>query len=177
MLSLITAMTPYQVIGRDNTIPWRLPADLRYFRKQTLGKPVVMGRKTYESIGKALPGRDNYILSQQAGTIPGCILLREPAQVLALPQPEIMVIGGSELYKLFLPHASRLYLTWVWAEIDGDAYFPYINFREWEELSRESHAPDDVNLYPYSFVVLQRNAVYGTPHCQDQKPAKLRAQN
>lgn len=162
MISCIAALTPDLVIGQNNALPWHLPADLRHFKTISLGKPIVMGRKTWESIGRPLPGRRNIVLSRDPGFAPaGCEVFRALQQVIDLAESasepsEIMVIGGAEVYRLLLPHSQRVYLTWVEAKIQGDAWFPALAWNAWREISREEHPADDKNLYPYTFSVLER---------------------
>lgn len=158
-LSLIAAMDRRRVIGRDNALPWRLPEDLRYFRRVTTGHPVIMGRRNYESIGRPLPQRVNIVLSRDpAFRAPGCIVAGSLAAALdaAGDDPEIFVIGGADLYAQALPRADRLYLTLIDAEFDGDVRFPEFDPREWRVARRDDHEPDTDNPYRYSFIVLER---------------------
>lgn len=160
VVSLIVAMAENRVIGRDNGLPWRLPADLRHFKQVTMGKPVLMGRKTFESIGRPLPGRRNIVLSRSADFVAqGCETVTSIDQaVRGLAQhAELMVIGGANIYRQTLPLAHRLYLTLVGARVDGDARFPELDWSEWREVSREDHAPDERNRLPYSFRVYERD--------------------
>ncbi|MBL4774764.1 MAG: type 3 dihydrofolate reductase [Mariprofundus sp.] len=158
-LSLIWAMDRNGLIGRDNALPWKLPADMAWFKKNTMGKPILMGRKTYESIGRPLPGRKNLILTRQADlNIDGCIVVHslEEAQAAVPDADEIMVMGGSEIYTLLLAQADRLYITNIDAEFEGDAWFPAFDRSAWQEVSHECHQPDDKNIYAYAFVLLER---------------------
>ena len=158
-ISLVVAMSENGVIGRDNALPWHLPADLRYFKALTLGKPVIMGRKTYMSIGRPLPGRQNIVLTRDAAfQAPGCDVCTslEDARARAGDAEEIMIIGGSALYKETLDHADRIYLTEIHASIEGDTWFPEIDPAKWRETARERHAADERNSLDYSFVILQR---------------------
>ena len=158
-LALIVAMAENRVIGRDNRLPWKLSADLRHFKALTMGKPVIMGRNTHESIGKPLPGRSNIVLTRDRRyRAPGCQVVHSLEQALqaAAGHPEVMVIGGAELYRQTLQRAERLYLTLVKAEPAGDARFPELDASQWRELQRESHRADDSNEYDYDFVVLER---------------------
>lgn len=158
-ISLIVAMDKQRLIGRQNQLPWRLPADLKYFKNVTLGKPVLMGRKTYESLGKPLPGRQNIIITHNTNFIAeGCEIAHslEAAFDLCKDADEIMVIGGAQLYQAALPYAQRLYITWVHGDFKGDTFFPAWSPDEWNEISRESHDIDDKNLFPYTFVILER---------------------
>jgi dihydrofolate reductase len=148
------------VIGRRNQLPWHLPADLRHFKSLTLGKPVLMGRKTYESIGKALPGRTNIVLSRSEDFAPGdCVVVKTlgDARIAAGAQAALMVIGGAEIYRQCLPLASRIHLTLVHTRIeDGDTFFAGWRGAEWYEVSRERDESDDKNPHPYSFITLVR---------------------
>lgn len=148
------------VIGRHNTLPWRLPADLRYFRQLTTGHPIIMGRKNYEDIGKPLPGRTNIVVTRQKGySAPGCIVVNSVDQAIAAAGAvaEIFVIGGADIYRQTLAAADRLYITEIDADIEGDTYFPEFDRTQWREIRREGHGRDDLNPYPYSFVLLERN--------------------
>ncbi|MFC3123304.1 type 3 dihydrofolate reductase [Agaribacter flavus] len=161
-ISMIAAMAKNRIIGKNNQMPWHLPADLRHFKMLTLGKPVVMGRLTYESIGKALPGRHNIVISRDpsyqlddastAQTIESALSLASSDDV-----DEIMIIGGGTVYDAVLPKATHLHLTLIDAELDGDTAFPdYNTIAEWEVLSEEKHLADDKNPYNYEFVSLAR---------------------
>ena len=153
-------MSENRVIGINNSLPWKLPADMRWFRQHTLGKPIIMGRTTYQSFGnKALPERPNIILSRNPD------FSAADAQVYAsidlalaacAPYPELMVIGGADLYRQFLPLAHRLYVTLVHAKVEGDAYFPEFDLSEWELLEQIDHQSDDKHVYDYSFLRYQR---------------------
>jgi dihydrofolate reductase len=160
VFELVVAVSENDVIGRGNGLPWHLPADLRHFKSLTFGKPVLMGRKTYESIGKALPGRTNIVLSRSEDFSPGdCLVVKtlEEARIAAGAQPALMVIGGAEIYRQCLPHAVRIHLTLVHARIDdGDTVFAGWRGPAWVETSRESHEADDRNAYGYSFITLER---------------------
>ncbi|MCH8004017.1 MAG: type 3 dihydrofolate reductase [Nanoarchaeota archaeon] len=159
IISLIAAMGKNRVIGKDNSLPWNLPADMKYFRDNTKGKPVIMGRKTYESIGKPLPNRTNIIITRdQNYKAEGCIIVHSADEALKAVGnvEEIMVIGGSQIYKEFLPKANKMYLTFIDAEFDGDTYFPEYKIEEWKEISYEEHERDAENPYDYRFVVLER---------------------
>ena len=161
VVSLIAAMARNGVIGRSNRLPWRLPADLQHFKSLTLGKPIVMGRNTWESLPGLLPGRRHIIVSRdtdyraQGGEVVHSVdeALRAAGQV-----PEIMIVGGGHFYAAMLPLADRLYLTLVEAEVEGDAYFPAIDWSQWSEESRETHLADEKNAYDYTFVNFVRKA-------------------
>ena len=159
IISLIWAVARNGVIGKGNTLPWRLPADLRYFRACTTGHPIIMGRKNYEDIGKPLPGRRNIVVTRQpAYTAPGCTVVHSVEQALAAAgaEEEVFVIGGADIYRQTLDAADRLYITEIDADIEGDTYFPEFDRRLWREVRREGHAADASNPYPYSFVLLER---------------------
>lgn len=161
VISLIVAMDRNRLIGRGNALPWHLPADLQHFKAVTMAKPIIMGRKTYESIGRSLPGRHNIVISGNATfTAPGCTVVDslDAARAAAGAVAEVMIIGGAQLYTEALPHAQRIYLTRIDAEFDGDAWFPPLNADVWRECRREEHGPDERNPYPYTFLVLERGA-------------------
>jgi len=164
-LELVVAVAENDVIGRGNQLPWHLPADLRHFKSLTLGKPVLMGRKTYESIGKALPGRTNIVLSRSEDFSPhDCIVVKtlEDARAAAGAHSALMVIGGAEVYRQCLPLASRIHLTLIHAMIEGgDTVFAGWRGAEWDTASRERHEADDKNVYAYSFITLERAAAGG----------------
>jgi len=165
-LAMIVAQSSNRVIGRDNKLPWYLPGDLKYFKHATMGKPIIMGRKTFESIGKPLPGRLNIVISRDASftaqgikvvmSLPEAIELAE-SQALIDGVDEAMIIGGAQIYALALPEVERLYITQVHADIEGDAYFPEFNRSQWTELGREDFSAQGPNPYDYSFIVYQRS--------------------
>lgn len=160
-VSLIVAMTPAGVIGRDNDLPWRLPDDLARFKALTLGKPIIMGRRTWESIGRPLPGRSNIVLSRNAHFAPsGAIVVPDLRRALeaAGEVDEVFVIGGAQVYALALAHADRLYLTIVHADVDGDVRFPPVDAAEWREVERSEHAADGRHAWPMTFSLLERTA-------------------
>jgi dihydrofolate reductase len=160
-MELVVAVSENNVIGRGNQLPWRLSADLRRFKALTLGKHVLMGRKTYESIGKALPGRTNLVLSRSLEFAPrDCTVVAtlDAARIAAGAEAVLMVIGGAQIYRQCLPLASRIHLTLVHARIDGgDTFFDGWRSSEWHETCRERHEADDKNSYAYSFVTLERS--------------------
>ncbi len=159
IISLIAAMGNNRVIGINNTLPWRLPADLKHFKKITIGKPILMGRKTYESIGKPLPGRTNIIVTHDRDyQAPGCIVTHTVDEALAATanSEEIMVIGGASFYEQLLPRAQRLYLTLIHEDFAGDAWFPAFDHAEWSEVEHTDCEPDEASPHHYSFVVLER---------------------
>lgn len=147
------------VIGKDNAIPWRLPGELALFKRLTMGHPIVMGRKTWESIGRALPGRLNIVITRNKGYVAmGATVVPslDAALSAAAGATEIFIIGGAQLYAEALPRAERLYLTTVDAEVDGDTRMPDIDRRAWRTVSSETHAPDERNAYAYRLDVLER---------------------
>ena len=161
-ISLIAALTDEGVIGKDNKLLWHLPADFAYFKKMTLGKPIIMGRKTFESIGKALPGRRNLVISQNPNfTALDCEVYSSlDAAVAAINDAEeIMIIGGSQIYQQALPIANKLYLTYVHHNFTGDTYFPEFNKNEWQLIEKLDFAADEKNEYAYSFATLIRRSV------------------
>jgi len=159
-VSLIWAMADNRVIGIENRLPWKLPADMKWFRSQTMGKPIVMGRLTFESFGaKPLPGRRNLIVSRNPDyRAEGAEVFDslEAALAAAAEDEEVMVIGGASLYAQALPHADRLYMTLVHTALEGDAHFPDVDMAQWQEVERTDSVADEKNPYPYSFVILQR---------------------
>lgn len=164
-VALIVAAASNGVIGRNNQLPWYLPNDLKYFKQATLGKPVVMGRKTFESIGKPLPGRTNIVITRQSDwNFEGVKVVNTLEQALELAESiaeidaaeELMVIGGAEIYRAAFERADRLYLTRVHAEVEGDAFFPEVRDTDWRQLACEDFAAEGPNPYDYSFVVLER---------------------
>lgn len=164
MISIVVAMDRNRLIGRGNALPWRLPADLAHFKAITLGKPVIMGRKTHESIGRPLPGRHNIVITRNPDyAAPGCSVVTsvEAALAAAGEVPEVMLIGGAQLYAELLPRVQRIYLTRIEAVFEGDAWFPALADSEWREMERSDHAPDERNAFPYSFLVLERRRVPG----------------
>jgi dihydrofolate reductase len=159
-LEFVIAVSENDVIGRGNKLPWHLPADLRHFKLLTIGKPVLMGRRTFESIGKALPGRLNIVLSRSAEFSPDdCVVAQSlrDARIAAGTQPSLMVIGGAEIYRQCLPFASRIHLTLVHTRIDdGDTVFAGWRDPDWIASSCERHEADDRNACAYSFITLER---------------------
>jgi dihydrofolate reductase len=158
-VALVVAMADSGVIGRNGGLPWHLPDDLKYFKVVTSGKPVLMGRKTFESIGKALPGRRNLVLSRTAtGSAAGVEYVGsiEEARTLAAGAAELCVIGGAEVFALALPLASRIYLTRVHGAVTGDVYFPLRDFAGWRESPSVEHPADARHAYAMSFVTLER---------------------
>ncbi len=157
-ISLIWAQDEKGLIGTAKGLPWHLPADMQWFRRQTMGKPVLMGRKTHASIGRPLPARKNIILTRRHVAVEGCTVVHslDEAVRAADDAPELMVIGGAEVYALTLPHADRLYITEIHASFEGDVYFPRFNSSAWREAFREDHTAAANNPCDYSFVILER---------------------
>lgn len=165
ILSMIVATADDNVIGKDNDMPWHLPADLAYFKKVTLGKPIIMGRKTYESIGRPLPGRRNIVISRDVNyQADGIDTVTSVEQAIALVDgsdgregvEEIMVIGGGAIYKHCLPAAQRLYITHIKAKIDGDTQFPNYDDDSWNKVASEVRASDEKNAYVLDFSVYEK---------------------
>ncbi|SEQ80152.1 type 3 dihydrofolate reductase [Basfia succiniciproducens] len=159
-LSLIVAATKNYVIGKDNQMPWHLPADLKWFKENTLGKPVIMGRKTFESIGRPLPKRVNIVLSRQPLEHEGVIWKEslESALDFLKDSAEIMLIGGGQLFEQYLSQADKLYFTEIQAELKGDTFFPAINTDEWEISYEEYRPADENNAYDLRFLILERKS-------------------
>lgn len=160
-LVLIAAVAENGVIGRGNTLPWHLPADLRRFKALTLGHTIIMGRRTWESIGRPLPGRRSIVVSSQAGFAPSGVTVVPsfPAALdLVREEPLAFVIGGARIFAAALPYADRLELTRVHAAIPGDVYFPPVDFSEWSLVQEEKHPADDRHALPFSFQVWERRA-------------------
>lgn len=159
IISIIAAMDRNRLIGNNNQLPWHLPADLAHFKKVTLNKPILMGRKTYESIGRPLPGRENIVLTQTEGLkIEGVTVVNSLEEVIdGLPESaELMVIGGSTIYEWILPRAQRMYLSYVDGDFEGDAWFPEFDEAQWEIVESVLQEPDEKNRYACRFVTYER---------------------
>ena len=160
VVSLIAAMDQNRLIGNGPDIPWQMPVDRRHFRDMTLGKPVVMGRKTFETLKRPLGKRRNIVLTRNRSyEVPkGCIVTHSVEEVLNVckDSEELMICGGAPIYEAFLPHANRLYLTQIDATFEGDVYFPAFDMEAWQEVKRIDGEPDEKNPYPYSFLFLER---------------------
>ena len=157
--SLIVAMSENQVIGRDGGLPWRLSADLRRFKRLTMGHHIVMGRKTYGSIGRPLPGRTSVVISRDPNYAPDGVLVArsiDQAKRLASEDTEAFFIGGGEIYRQVLPEVDRIYVTLVHAEIDGDTLFPELDLTAWDLVESTRAAADDKNEYDHSFLIYDR---------------------
>lgn len=156
-LSLIVATDAAGLIGRQGQLPWRLPNDLKHFKQLTLGKTVLMGRKTWDSLGRPLPQRENWVLTRDPRFRPeGARVFAGLQEALAAAPAELMIIGGGELYRQALPLARVIHLTEVHAALQGDAWFPSFDRSQWRETSRERHEADERHAHAYSFVTLER---------------------
>jgi len=158
-LSIVVAMDDNRLIGKDNGLPWYLPADLAYFKKITTGNSILMGRKTYESIGRALPNRRNIVITRNPEALfSGCEVVDSIDAALSITKNdnEVMVIGGASLCEQLLPEVTRLYITQIKGKFKGDVYFPHYDQSEWLQISCESHQPDDINKFVYHFIVMER---------------------
>ena len=159
IISIIVAMDRQGVIGMKYKLPWHLSADLQNFKKITMGKPIIMGRKTHDSIGRPLPGRENIVLSADPGyQAEGCTVMNSLEAVFAYlkDREEIMFMGGADIYAKILDRTDRIYLTEVHAELEGDTYFPEFDRESWEEIKRHDFKADAKNDYDYSFVILEK---------------------
>ena len=157
-ISLIAAVSRSGVIGKDNKMPWHLPADLKYFKSITMGKPIVMGRKTFESLGRPLPGRDNIVMTENRNfSADGVKVIHSIDDLSSLTEAEeVMVIGGAQIYTTFLPVASRMFLTQVNCQVEGDTWFPDFDPADWEITMLESHKADENNTCDYTFLRYDR---------------------
>lgn len=165
IVSFVVAMASNRVIGRDNALPWHLPNDLKFFKRTTMGKPIIMGRRTYDSIGRPLPGRANIVITRRRDYQPeGVKVVHGLREALQLAEhigiidgvTETAIIGGAEIFREALPLTDRIYLTEVHAEVEGDVFFPEFDRSQWEEVGREDCKAEGPNPYDYSFVVLER---------------------
>ena len=159
LLSLVTAMDSNRLIGQNNSLPWHLPADLAFFKATTMGKPVIMGRKTYVSIGKALPGRQNIVVTRDSSfAAPDCAVATSIDAAISIVDDteEVMLIGGASLYQQTLDRADMIYLTLIHHQFTGDTWFPQIDPKHWKLVSRDNFDADDKNPFAYSFVKYKR---------------------
>jgi dihydrofolate reductase len=162
LISMIAAMANNNVIGANNKMPWHLPADLQHFKRLTLGKPIIMGRKTYQSIGKALPGRLNIVITRdKAFSVDDALVVNTCEHALGAAQAEpgtteVMIIGGGTVYRHFMPLCNRLYLTLIDLDIAGDTVFPDYQQAGWQQLTEQSHQADQKNPYAYQFITLAK---------------------
>lgn len=157
-VSIIVAIAKNNAIGKDNKLLWYLPNDLKHFKDVTTGHTVIMGRKTYDSVGKPLPKRRNIIITRQAISIEGCEVVNslEAALALCKDEDEVFIVGGAEIYRQSIPLTDRIYLTVIDQEFDGDSFFPELDPEEWKEKERENFEPDEKNKLRYSFITLER---------------------
>jgi dihydrofolate reductase len=159
LICLVVAMARNHVIGRDNALPWRLPADLKHFKAVTWGKPILMGRKTFESIGQPLPGRTNLVLTRDRGWMAAGVLVAHSLQEAlecVRGEPELAGIGGAEVFQLLMPLATRIHLTRIDADIPGDTVFPPIDQSQWVQTDTRQFAADERNAFGMTFVTLER---------------------
>lgn len=160
MISFLWAEDKKGVIGKNNQLPWRLPEDLTYFKRTTMGHPIVMGRKTYESIGKPLPGRTNIVLTRdERFQAEGCLIFKTKTELLKWIREnndEVFITGGAAIFGLFMEEADRLYVTKIHEEFDGDTYFPLIDWSEWKLISNEKGIKNKENPYDYEFRIYER---------------------
>lgn len=157
-LTAVVAASDNDVIGRDNALPWHLPADLAYFKRVTMGKPMLMGRKTFESIGRPLPGRRNLVLSRRGFAAPGVESVATVAEACerVAGASELMVIGGADLFRLAMPLLDHIHLTRVHTQVEGDVFLPPLAPGEWLEVRREDHPADERNAIAMTFIEMQR---------------------
>ena len=162
MISLIWAMDKNRVIGKDNRLPWHLPADLQFFKRVTMGSPIAMGRKTFESIGKPLPGRENIVITRNPSFKPeGCRTVSSVQELIRAYQDldtELFIIGGADIFKQVLPYADRLYVTLIHESFEGDTFFPDFEIDEWQLESREKGIKDEKNVYDFEFLSYVKKA-------------------
>lgn len=159
IVSIIVAMDESRVIGKDNKLPWHLPRELQYVKRTTMGHPIILGRKNYESIGRPLPGRRNIIVTRNEHfQAEGCEIAHNIDEVFQMckSEEEIFIFGGEEIYKLFLPYTNKLYITKIHHTFEGDTFFPEINEHEWIEQFAEEGITDDKNPYRYSYHIFEK---------------------
>lgn len=158
IVSAIVAIGENNAIGKSNQLLWHMPNDLKHFKDITSGRTIIMGRKTFDSVGKPLPKRRNIVVTQQDITIPGCEVVKsiEDALELCEGEDEVFIGGGAQIYRLAMPLTDRIYLTVIHKVFDADTFFPSIDKDEWKEVKREDFDADEKNPYPYSFITLER---------------------
>lgn len=161
LISAITAVSQNNVIGLNNSLPWHLSADMKFFKKTTMGHVVVLGRKSYEAFGKAYPGRTNIVITRQKDFhLPDARVVHSVEAALeqarSLEKEEIFILGGAQIFEQSLPLVDRIYLTRIYENFEGDTFFPKIDFDEWELVKEEQHEPDEKNIYKYSFQTWDR---------------------
>ena len=157
-VSIIVAIAENNAIGKNNQLLWHMPNDLKHFKDVTSGRSIIMGRKTFDSVGKPLPRRRNIVVTRQDITIPGCEVVKsvEDGLALCVGDDEVFIGGGAEIYKLAMHLTDRIYLTIIHKNFDADTFFPEIDKSEWKEVKREDFEPDEKNPLPYSFITLER---------------------
>ena len=157
-ISIIVAIGENNAIGKNNQLLWHMPADLKYFKNKTSGHTIIMGRKTFDSVGKPLPNRRNIVVTRQDINIEGCEVVKSIDDALALckGEEEVFIGGGAEIYRLAMDKTDRIYLTIIHKAFDADTFFPEIDFSKWVETEHEDHQPDEKNKLPYSFITLER---------------------
>ncbi len=162
IVSIIVAVAQNDVIGKENQLPWHLPADMKYFRKTTSGHCIIMGRKTFEALGKPLPNRTNIIITRQEDfAVDGCIVVNQLQHAIDYArdngESECFIIGGGDIFIQALIWTDRIYLTRIHQSFEGDTFFQSLVSTDWKEISSHKHAPDEKNKYPYTFLVYERN--------------------
>ena len=158
IVTIVVAIAENYAIGKNNQLLWHMPADLKHFKRITSGHTVIMGRRTYDSVGKPLPNRRNIIITRQDISIPGCEVVKSVDEALELcaGEEEVFIVGGAEIYKLAMDQTDRIYLTIIHHSFDADTVFPEIDYMQWKETAREDHQPDEKHKYSYSFITLDR---------------------
>ena len=159
IVAIIVAIGENNAIGKNNQLLWHMPNDLKHFKDVTSGRTIIMGRKTFDSVGKPLPRRRNIVVTRQDITIPGCEVVKSIEDGLALckGEDEVFIGGGAEIYQLAMHLTDRMYLTIIHQNFDADTFFPEIDYKQWKETAREDYQPDEKNPYPYSFITLERD--------------------
>ena len=159
IVAIIVAIGENNAIGKNNQLLWHMPKDLKHFKDVTSGRTIIMGRKTFDSVGKPLPRRRNIVVTRQDITIPGCEVVKSIEDGLALckGEDEVFIGGGAEIYQLAMHLTDRMYLTIIHQNFDADTFFPEIDYKQWKETAREDYQPDEKNPYPYSFITLERS--------------------
>jgi len=157
-INIVVAIAANHAIGKNNKLLWHLPKDLKHFKELTTGHTVIMGRKTFDSVGRPLPNRRNIVITRQDIQIDGCEVVNslEAALALGAGEAELDIVGGAEIYKQAMPLTNFIYLTIVHQDFEADTFFPEINEEEWLEISREDHQPDEKHAFPFSFITLKR---------------------
>ncbi|EHQ24586.1 dihydrofolate reductase [Mucilaginibacter paludis] len=158
IITIVVAISSNYAIGKNNQLLWHLPKDLKHFKDITAGGTVIMGRKTFDSVGKPLPKRRNIVITRQAITIAGCEVVSSLDEAIALcnDEQEVFIVGGAEVYRQAMPVTNRIYLTIVHHSFDADTFFPEIDYKQWHEIAREDHQTDEKHQFAYSFITLER---------------------